>query len=70
MAYDSINPSGYSRTGYQIVGDTGYYNAENGSDLYGSQVNHAPESAYREFVQFLGPSGVSGNYIVPMVPFP
>jgi hypothetical protein len=73
MAYDSINASGLSRQGYTITNDTGYYNAEYGADLNGSTVNHATESSYREWVQFIGIPGVapiSGSYIVPMVPWP
>lgn len=84
IATDSVNASGFNRAGYTILNDTGYFNAENGGNLFGSTVNHANENSNREWVQFMCPSAVSGaclsgavstigatgSYSVPIVSFP
>jgi hypothetical protein len=70
LVYDSVNASGFNRMGLTVTNDSGEYNAENGGNLMGSTITHAPENNYREWVEYMGAGGIPGTYQVPLVAFP
>jgi hypothetical protein len=71
LAYDSVNASGFNRSGVTLSNDTGFYNAENGGNLFGTTCNHGNENSNREWCSFFaGAGGITGIYSVPVVSFP